>query len=461
MTALTRLESRPVHEHSIAGAGSTKQIYELLLLEDDPEQRRALAQSFLETQLQQAAGLPEEMPEDLSALQAFVEQHSAEVARQYADYLQQRKAGGPRQFFSNKAHALYFLQAVGPTKLVDGAWLYGLLQHWRDPRFEGLICTYLEELGDGNPAQNHVVIYRKLLAEHGLQDCGVIDDEHYLQGAIQLALGECSEGFLPEVIGYNLGYEQLPLHLLISAYELSELGIDPYYFTLHVTIDNASTGHAHKAVQSVFELLPIEGDREAFLRRVSLGYRLNDLGQGSRAIIESFDLYGEVLKMLERKRPFGQHMHSDYCRFEGKTVNQWLTTPEQLPDFLTAMQNKGWIKHGRDPQESRFWQLIEGNGAAMFGVFSPYEKQLLHDWIAGDWKPARSAPPLRRGTGVVVEPPLPVHDPDIQSLQSALRELAPHEQMQALIPWLSARRHSHPAGLMATRRFIELKSGLR
>ncbi len=461
MTALTRLESRPAHEHPIPGAGTTKQIYAQLLQSDHAEHRCALAHSFLESQILEAAQLPEEMPRDLSALQSFVEQHSADVARQYADYLQQRKAGGPRQFFSNKSHALFFLQAVGPTKLVDGAWLYGLLQHWRDPRFEGLICTYLEELGDGNPAQNHVVIYRKLLAEHGLQDHGVIADDHYLQGAIQLALGECTDSFLPEVIGYNLGYEQLPLHLLISSYELSELGIDPYYFTLHVTIDNASTGHAHKAVQSVLELLPIEGDREDFMRRVALGYRLNDLGQGSRAIIESFDLYGEVLNMLERKRPFGQHMHSDYCRFEGKTVNEWLSSPEQLPAFLTAMENKGWIKRDQDPQESRFWQLIDGDGAAMFGVFSPYEKQLLQDWIAGDWKPERPPSVPRRGTCAAVEPALPANDPDIQSLQSALEGLSAHDQMQALIPWLTARRHSHPAGLMATRRFIELKSSLR
>jgi hypothetical protein len=33
--------------------------------------------------------------------------------------------------------------------------------------------------------------------------------------------------------------------------------------------------------------------------------------------------------------------------------------------------------------------------------------------------------------------------------------------MQVLIPWLSARRHADPAGLLATRRFIELKSSLR
>ena len=201
MTALTRLESKPAHEHAISSAGSMKQIYEQLLLNDDAMQRRELAQRFLATQLQQAADLPEDMPGDLSALQNFVEQHCIDVARQYADYLQQRKEGGPRQFFSSKAHALFFLQAVAPTKLVDGAWLSGLLRHWRDPRFEGLICTYLEELGEGNPAQNHVVIYRKLLAEHGLQDSGVIADQYYLQGAVQLALGECSDGFLPEVIG--------------------------------------------------------------------------------------------------------------------------------------------------------------------------------------------------------------------------------------------------------------------
>ena len=461
MTALTRLESQPAHEHSISGVGSMKQIYEHLLLGEDAGQRRDLAQTFLHMQLEQADDLPEDMPQDLSALQAFVEQHSVDVARQYADYLQQRKAGGPRQFFSNKAHALFFLQAVAPTKLVDGAWLYGLLEHWRDPRFEGLICAYLEELGEGNPAQNHVVIYRKLLAEHGLQDAGVVADGHYLQGAIQLALGECSDAFLPEVIGYNLGYEQLPLHLLISAYELSELGIDPYYFTLHVTIDNASTGHAHKAVQSVLQLLPLEGDREAFLRRVSLGYRLNDLGKGSRAIIESFDLYGEVLDMLERKRPFGQHMHSDYCRFEGKTVNQWLSAPEQLPDFLTALENKGWIKRHQDPQASRFWQLIDGDGAAMFGVFSPYEKQLLHDWIAGDWQSEYPPTAVRRGAQAKSELPVPAHDPDVQSLQATLKGHTADEQMQLLIPWLTAHRHAHPAGLMATRRFIELKSRLR
>ena len=457
MTVLTRLQAAPTQLKAIDAAGNVRSIYERLLREDDS---RALAQSFLNEQLQLAAALPEELPQDPSTWHDWVAAHSADVARQYAEYLQQRKAGGPRQFFASKAQALYFLQAVAPTKLVDGAWLYGLLQHWRDPRFSGLLCTYLEELGEGNPAQNHVVIYRKLLAEHDLDHASPILDERYLQGALQLALGACGDEMLPEAIGYNLGYEQLPLHLLVSSYELTELGIDPYYFTLHVTIDNASTGHAQKAVQAVLDLMPLEADRADFLRRVSQGYRLNDLGQGSRAIIEGFDLERELLAMLERKCPFAQHMHSDYCRFEGKTVNQWLAEPEHLPGFLQALQNKGWIKRHEDPQASRFWQLIDGDGAAMFGVFSAYEKQLVHDWIAGDWQPANKPAALRRHAASNAPIEVPEQDPDVQILNQALQGQDTHAQMATLIPWLAPARHAHPAGLLATRRFIELKSRL-
>jgi len=461
MTALIRLESHPAKPHAILQTGTLQQLYEQLLSGGDDGHNRELAGAFLRERLDEASALSHELPEAFSELQSWVEQHSMKVAVQYSEYLRSRKDGGPRQYFSNKAHALFFLQAVAPTKLVDGAWLYGLLRHWRDHRFDGLLSTYLEELGDGNPAQNHVAIYRKLLADHGLQNIETISDEHYLQGAVQLALGYCADAFLPEVIGYNLGYEQLPLHLLISAYELGELGIDPYYFTLHVTIDNASTGHAQKAVRSLMQLLPIEGDRDAFFHRVMAGYRLNDLGQGSRAIIESFDLHAELLNMLERKRPFGQHVHSDYCRFEGKTVNQWLSSPNQVGNFLAALESRGWIKRHQDPQDSRFWQLIAGNGAAMFGVFSPYEKQLLHDWIAGDWKPTQPLSAMRRGSTETVEAQTPLNDPDIQVLEAALEGCTVDEQMRVLIPWLSAHRHSHPAGLLATRRFIDLKSRLR
>ncbi|MBD8190178.1 iron-containing redox enzyme family protein [Pseudomonas fluorescens] len=459
MTLLTALSGQLASMHH-SGYGEYQRVYQHLY--GEAPNAESVAREFLQTQLAQVQDATNELPVEPEQLLAWVEQRCAAVAQDYADYLEQRQQGRPRRYFQNKAHALYVLQRVAPTKQVDGAWLYGLLHYWQDQRFDGLLSTYLEELGDGEAAQNHVVIYRKLLSDHDADSDAGVEDEHYLQGALQLALGLCAEEFLPQVIGYNLGYEQLPLHLLITSYELSELGIDPYYFTLHVTIDNASSGHACKAAQSVLNLLPLGEGRADFYRRVAEGYRLNDLGAGTTAVIEQFDLHAEVVAMLERKRNFGQHMHSDYCRFEGKTVNQWLAQPGQVGAFLQALQDKGWIKRNQDPAESRFWQLIEGAGAAMFGVFSGYEKQVLHDWIAGEWISDQRVAPVRRGRSsrFSQEQHRPA-DPDTQALVDSLWQLPDEQQLNALIPWLSARRHCTPAGLYATRRFIQLRARLR
>lgn len=392
---------------------------------------------WLAARLRHADTLADDLPASADELEAWSEGHARAVAGQYADYLAARRDGAPRVMFSCRAHALYFLQHVTPTKCVDGAWLYGMLQHWHDPRFHGLIRIYLEELGDGDPASNHVLIFRRLLAGQGCHEQLPLADERYLQGALQLALGFNSERFLPEVLGYNLGYEQLPLHLLISTHELEELGIDAHYFRLHVTIDNASTGHARKALQALRELWPEQGG-EGFYRRVARGYRLNDLSAGSMDIAAGFDLESELLAALERKRVFGQHLHSDHCRLDGRTVNQWLSTPGSFPAFLQVLQDKRWIVRDRDPAESRFWQLVDGPRAPMFGVFSPYEKQLLHDWIAADWQP-----PKRRVVATAAAGPV-------------LPMLAPDMPLAQVIEHLAADRHASPTGLAATRRYREL-----
>ncbi|WP_426138968.1 iron-containing redox enzyme family protein [Pseudomonas sp. DWP3-1-2] len=435
---------------------------------EDPE-----AAVFLRQQLQLADLQACDLPDQPEHLEQWIAEGVSKVAEQYSVYLEQRREGAPRRFFSNKAHAMYFLQQVAPTKRVDGAWLYGLLPHWADYRFHGLIRTYLEELGDGDPALNHVSLYQKLLADMECDVSDGLDDEAWLQGAIQLALGNQAGQFLPEVIGYNLGYEQLPLHLLITSFELNELGIDPYYFTLHITIDNASTGHARKAAQSVLALMPMGEQRDDFYRRIARGYRLNELGPGSTAVIQSFDLEQELIAMLERKRTFGQHMHSDYCRLDGKTINQWLATPDQMGEFLGVLENRGWIKRHQDPTESRFWQLIDGAGAAMFGVFNAYEKQVLHDWIAGDWlaTAARSTSSKRapdafrarfrsvpRNDGLRTADQhtrLEDLDPDVHGLLADLKDASLPRKMQVLIERMSPARHSTPAGLFATRHFVQ------
>jgi hypothetical protein len=219
-----------------------------------------------------------------------------------------------------------------------------------------------------------------------------------------------------------------------------------------VTIDNAASGHAQRAVQALLDNLPVVGDRDEFLHRVSLGYRLNELGRGTNAVIDEFDLERELLAMFERKRQVAGRVHSDHCRIDGRTVNQWLGAPGRMGDFLAALQARGWIRRNQDPQDSHFWQLIDGQKAAMFGVFNPYERQLLHDWIAGEWLGEEGASITRRQ-----EAPQEAGEGDFASetraLLAELEQLSTAQRSARLIELMSPALHHTPAGLLATRLF--------
>jgi hypothetical protein len=466
---------------------SVRQMY-LALSEREIEAGAAdAAAHWLLRQIDAAGPAPSTLPQGADGFKAWSDAHHAAVGAQYKQYLAQRKAGAPRRFFSNKAHALYFLKGVAPTKLVDGAWLFGLLKHWEQGAMRPLITTYLEELGNGVPEKNHVVLFQQLIDAHGCAQWQGLPEEYFVQGLIQLALAYNADQFLPELIGYNLGYEQLPLHLLITSYELNELGIDPYYFTLHVTVDNADSGHARKAWEALHKLTPQVGDCAAFMRRVEAGYRLNDLGVSTEAVIDSFDLYGELVGIMRAKTAVGKNMHSDYCKVGGRSLNDWMADPDHVPALLAALEAQGWFTRGQAPEDSRFWALIQGDHAQMFGVFSPYEQQVLHDWIATPPHPqATAALPrvashraMQRAAGALGGTPRRVREtaergiirhrfPDdehaweaiaceLRLLEAKLAASSSKEEAIAMLTALmSPARHHSSAGLMATRVFSRL-----
>jgi hypothetical protein len=449
-------------------APAFKALY-LQLADREPDaSQRAAAADFLRAKLAELEAVDSGLPASPDDLLAWMDGNARQVHERYAAYLEERKAGGPRRYFSSRAHALYVLRSVAPTKLVDGSWLYGLLPHWRSPRLSDLVRTYVEELGEGAVDKNHVVLYRNLLARHALDPLDDLPDALYEQGLIQLALGWNAEEFLPEVVGFNLGYEQLPLHLLITSYELNELGIDPYYFTLHVTVDNADTGHARRACQAVLDMLPRLDDGGAFWRRVQAGCKLADAGIGTSGVIEGFDVGREALRILARKSKAGGGAHSDYCRVAGRSVNDWLRDPQRIGDFVAALEKAGWIRFGEPVENSRFWGLLQGERAEMFGVFSSYELQVLHDWIRGaasaDGRAYTEAPPenpsRRRPTFRALARnarPLAdegdVLDPDLEIFRRQLRDADDVQRSALLVRAMSPAQHWTPAGLEATRLF--------
>ena len=470
-----------------------RQLYlDLSEREIDPGAAGAAAQ-WLGSQLDAGGPAPSVLPRRSEDFAAWSAAHTDSVGEQYKQYLAERKSGAPRRFFGSKSHALYFLKGVAPTKLVDGAWLFGLLQYWEQGAMRPLITTYLEELGNGVPEKNHVVIFQQLIDAHGCAQWQGLSEEHFVQGLIQLAMAYNADQFLPELIGYNLGYEQLPLHLLITAYELNELGIDPYYFTLHVTVDNADSGHARKAWEALQKLMPQVGDAEEFMRRVDAGYRLNDLGASTTSVIDSFDLHAELVGILRAKSAVGKNMHSDYCKVGGRLLNDWLSDPDQVPALLAALEAQSWFTRGAAPEKSRFWGLIQGDHAQMFGVFSAYEQQVLHDWIATAPHPVAGSPAagapvariathraLQRAAAALADvPPRRIREsaerglirhrfPDDEHAWEAIAcelrlleaKLAASDSKEEAIAMLTAlmspASHHTSAGLMATRIFSKL-----
>lgn len=427
-------------------------------LSDDPEDDidcgrnlREMSRDYLQTQLEAIPDDPGELSA-LSHMESWIASTTEKAGGDYRAYVERRKMGAPREYFPTRSHAMHFLNAVAPTKLVDGAWLYGLTAHWDDPRLRPLQRIFLEELGDGEAGLNHVVLYRRLLDQQDCDQPELLTGRHYRQGAVQLALAYNADEFLPEVIGFNLGYEQLPLHLLITAYELRELGIDPYYFTLHITIDNSHAGHARKALQGLTNMLPHYSDVDEFMRRVRRGAALGNCGMGSTEIIRSFDLDEMLLRILVDKSRIGKYMHGDYCRVGGRTVSDWLSAPKDMPLFLRALEETGWIKRGEPAERSRFWRLLHGDNARMFGVFTNFEQQVLRDWIGGDSRHETST--HRSPANLKTAADLTGDSERLDRLLSQSNDVA--TTMRRLRPWLAPHRHHTAAGLQATGTFSRL-----
>jgi hypothetical protein len=150
-----------------------------------------------------------------------------------------------------------------------------------------------------------------------------------------------------------------------------------------------------------------------------------------------------------------------------------------MPGFLAALERTNWIKRGEPPEASRFWGLIHGERAQMFGVFSAYEQQVLRDWIASTAVPARvlshraqvrkldqlgvaSTRAAGAPRGLIRQRGGPgARDIDEQGELAVLEQRiaamgSKAEAMQELIALMAPELHHTPVGLMATRMYGSL-----
>ncbi len=438
---------------------SYRELFHFFLDESTPApEKEKLSAQLLQRELHQIDSPSIPLPDEPVQIKDWLFQQNMQNCERYQQYLSRRQAGGQREYFQHVAAAYDFLVKVAPVKYVDGSWLYSTLKHWPDPNFQHLIMIYLEELGLGSAKANHVSMYQQLLSSLNLQDLVEgLEDEYYYQPVVQLALAYAPQQYLPEVIGFNLGYEQLPLHLLISNYELAELGLDHQYFNVHITIDNLDNGHAHRSVAALEYGYSQAANKTEFIDKLKRGYALNDVGLGSTEIIKNSDLTPLIEKIFKKKAVVGKLIHNNRCRFAQASVNEWLSNDQKVVEFLQVLQDKQWIKRGQHPSESRFWQLIHNEEGKMFGVFSVAEQQIIYDWIAQAYTerraPFKAVTPVQQVDDYIVDY---FNSSEQQALQQQLKlARSAEEKINLLLPYLAPHQHHNPTGLWATRQLTQ------
>ncbi|KAF3114663.1 hypothetical protein TWF103_001116 [Orbilia oligospora] len=317
---------------------------------------------------------------------------------QWTSYLSRRSSGGKPEMILNRSHASHFLRLAAPAKYVDGVWLSGL--HRSNTPLNLRPITRIawqilsEELGDGDLARNHIYIYSQLLKSLNMTNLNTtitannnntgipgadsqlfIDESQnpgkdinsWIAAIAQLSLGMFPSELLPEILGFNLAYEAVTLETLVCAHELRELRLDPTYFNLHITIDNADSGHTAMALHAVIELM-----------KTFQGLSVNPCPLTQTEL--------DVLEVFSNKCGAATSAHLR-CKAhiggpKGMKLGEWMD-PEKWEGrkytFLEVLGSSSWVVPGK-PEESRLIQEISWKGR-MFGAFTVNETTVLKNWI--------------------------------------------------------------------------------
>ncbi|PMD21341.1 hypothetical protein NA56DRAFT_720357 [Hyaloscypha hepaticicola] len=404
--------------------------YQLHNLEKFPEvlpKAKNILLSLLKETSAAAQALPEH--ENILSIQAFsrldleefLRRRNNNIGKKWEQYNSRRKEGGSRELFEDREEAIWWLKQIAPVKYVDGAWL-GHIGKVTTPfelrkTMKGAWQILSEELGDGDLEKNHVHVYHKLLetVAPGFPSAEVLDFGHprhrldstsvWKAAIAQLIVSLFPAQFLPEILGFNLHYEAISMDTLKAGKELKEVGIDPYYFILHISIDNASSGHSAIAIEVVCEYMDyifrVEGEKAAqkAWEKLQAGYLLSlglpgtTVGPSRKRPIDGSDIplsptEMEVIRIFKAKAEVVHGIHcSSRVKIGSRSVADWLD-PVALESkkwqmgLLDALScSKYWICRG-DSSKSRFIQELRWNGR-MFGAFTQNEYDTLRRWVDG------------------------------------------------------------------------------
>lgn len=353
---------------------------------------------------------------DAATLAKFLQAEDDKITVRWESYLKRRESGMPRELFRDLDHAKWWLKQISPVKYVDGAWL-GHIHRVTTPFALRPITKKAwqimsEELGDGDFTKNHVYLWRELMEEIGA-NLSAPDTEDFIHprhgldkihvwkaGVAQLLISIFPHEFLPEILGFNMHFEMLTWDTMRAIKELKELKLNDYYFLLHISIDNADSGHTAMAMQAVVDYMRhvqnTEGDaaaQEAW-KRVQTGFILSEqLVTSPDAQDSNYTSYSapnkfeaKVLKIFKAKALVSQKLHcASKVKIKSRKLVDWLDpvafeSGAWQKEFIGALANsKPWVRKGNSAQ-SKLMTLLAWDGK-MFGSFTQSEVEVVRNWI--------------------------------------------------------------------------------
>jgi hypothetical protein len=182
--------------------------------------------------------------------------------------------------------------------------------------------------------------------------------------------------------------------------ELKELKLNDYYFLLHISIDNADSGHTamamHAVVKYMAHIQSTEGEAaaEEAWKRVQTGFVLSEqLVTSPDAQVSSGTGYSapnifeaKVLKIFKAKALVSHKLHcASKVKIKSRKLVDWLDPVRFESDawqkeLIRALaDSKPWVRKGNSAQ-SKLMALLAWDGK-MFGSFTQKEVEVVRSWI--------------------------------------------------------------------------------
>lgn len=306
----------------------------------------------------------------------------------------------PGNIFKTKEDMIERLRQFAPLNQLDGAWIRNVARVGPIDEIGALLFTiWMDEVGDGNPEQNHSNVYTSLLQKVGIQLPPVNShdyaqnpdmlDSAYTVPMFELAISQFTDTFFPEILGMSLQLEWEVLATWPTVKLLRNFGLDPHFYELHIGIDNAANGHGANARRAVERFLDDarrrggEAEVQSVWRRIWTGYvafaTTGTLGGDLRDLLEQrrkspATPADRVAQMMDAKKKYGSLNHGDK-KLGTHLINDLFEDPAA---FMDALVKAGYIVPGH-PEQSSFFRYTSFSGP-MYKVFTEDELQLWEEW---------------------------------------------------------------------------------